>query len=126
MGGLRCTPAEARHAGLVIGSMNLLRAVILSDPSMQLSGIEIFDRKFPGLKVNERGRKNGIRSLLARGMTLGQHAPASKVLRKIEDDSLPLFASRFFAAMLQAYDFLPEQVVRRISMFLSARYSSPR
>merc|ERR1712232_713464 len=36
--GLRCSPADARKAGLVIGSMALLQAVLASEPSMQLMG----------------------------------------------------------------------------------------
>merc|ERR1711865_723645 len=78
--GLQCTPADARQAGLVIGSMKVLRAVLGSSPSMPLFGVEIFDCKYPNIKVNEQGRKDGIRCLLARGMTLGIHAPSSKLL----------------------------------------------
>merc|ERR550525_2245840 len=106
--GLRCTPADARQAGLIIGSMALLRAVLASHSSMQLVGMEIFDCKYPSIKLNKRGRKDGIRCLLARGMTLGTHAPNSKLLRKVEADSVPLWNARFLDAMLHAFCFLTE------------------
>jgi len=116
---LRCTPADARKAGLIVGSMVLLKAVMTSAPHMNLIGTEVFDQKYSGMKLNERGRKNGVRSLLARGMSLGSHAPSSKLLRKIEADSVPLFEARLFDAMMRAYPAMPEHIVMRIKAFLS-------
>mmetsp|Transcript_113112 Transcript_113112/g.320112 ORF Transcript_113112/g.320112 Transcript_113112/m.320112 type:complete len:415 (-) Transcript_113112:102-1346(-) len=117
--GLQCSAADARRAGLVVGSMVLLRAVIESTPSMSLLGAEVFDQKYAGIKLNERGRKDGIRSLLARGMTLGSHAPSSKLLRKVEADSVPLWEARFIDAMLRTFPLIPEQAILRIGTFLS-------
>jgi len=117
--GLRCSSGDARRAGLLIGSMTLLKAVLASNTSLQLVGLEVFDQKYPGMKLNERGRKDGIRGLLARGMILGSHAPSSKLLHKVEADSVPLWESRFLDAMLLAYPALPETTVFRIKAFLS-------
>jgi len=42
---LRCTPADARCAGLIIGSMAILQVVLQSNPAMCLVGEEIFDQR---------------------------------------------------------------------------------
>jgi len=115
---LRCTPMDARRAGLVAGSMTLLQIVLRSAPGMQLIGLEVFDQKYAGIKLNEDGRKNGIRSLLSRGMVLGRQAPLSKLLRKIQADSIPLWEARLLDAMLREFSLLPEQVVVRIKSFM--------
>lgn len=47
-----------------------------------------------------RGRKNAVRTLLARGMRLGAAAPISKLLHKVEADSVPLWQARYFDAMV--------------------------
>merc|ERR1712032_863472 len=115
--GLCCTPADARKAGLIVGSMVLLKAVITSASHMDLIGTEVFDQKYSGLKLNERGRKDGVRSLLARGMSLGSHAPSSKLLKKIEADSFPLLEARMLDAMMRAYPGMPEHIAMRIKAF---------
>jgi len=116
--GLRCGPEEARRAGLVIGSMMLLQAILATNPAMQLFGFEVFDQKYTGIKLNQTGRKNGIRSLLARGMCLGGYTPSSKLLKKIEADSSPLWQSRFCEALQQSFLFLPDPVMLRIRGFM--------
>jgi len=121
--GLRCSSDDARKAGLIIGSMSILKAVLGSDPEMQLFGVEIFNQKYAGIKLNMQGRKDCIRSLLARGMILGSHAPSSKLLKKVEADSLPLWETRFLSALFAKFDDLPEQSVTRIWSFYISGHS---
>eukprot|EP00747_Dinoflagellata_sp_TGD_P038217 gnl/TRDRNA2_/TRDRNA2_139538_c0_seq1.p1 gnl/TRDRNA2_/TRDRNA2_139538_c0~~gnl/TRDRNA2_/TRDRNA2_139538_c0_seq1.p1 ORF type:complete len:491 (+),score=61.18 gnl/TRDRNA2_/TRDRNA2_139538_c0_seq1:91-1473(+) len=116
---LVCTPADARRAGVLAGSMCLLKAVLLSHRSLQLVGIEIFDQKYPSMKLNVPGRKHGIRSLLARGMKLGSHAPTSKLLKKVEEDSVPLWEDRYLNSMLLACPHLPDHVLVKVRYYLS-------
>lgn len=117
---LQCTVADARQAAVLIGSMVLLQVVLLSNPTMQLMGEEVFDQRYPSLKLNTTGRKNTVRALLARGMKLGSHAPSSKLLRKIEADSIPLWEERYLDAMMDAMPELPERVRDHIKSFLSS------
>merc|ERR1712224_917132 len=102
----------------IVGRMSELKAVLASDPSMVLIGLEIFDQKYAGIKLNEEGRKHTLRSLMARGMVLGHHASSSKLLKKIAADSTPLWEARFFDALLRVYTSLPEQAVQRIWAFM--------
>merc|ERR1719420_788032 len=62
--GLTCDVTHARHAGLVIGSMRLLRAVLASAPGLRLVGEDIFNKRYPKLRIQDEGRKNCIRCLL--------------------------------------------------------------
>lgn len=117
--GLCCGAPDARLAGLIVGSMALLRAVLRSDAGMALVGVEVFDQRYPSLKLNVPGRKNGVRSLLARGMTLGAYAPSSKLLRKIEADSQPIWEERFLQAMMNACPLLPERTRDQVRDFLA-------
>jgi len=116
--GLCCTSDDARTVGLSIGSMSILQAVLMSDPEMKLCGLEIFHQKYASIKLNVQGRKDCIRCLLARGMTLGFHAHSSKLLKKVEADSLPLWKARFLSALVAKFPQLPEQNITRIWSFL--------
>lgn len=116
--GLRCTASDARRAGLLLGSMALLQAVFNSNPTMELVGMEVFDQKYPSLKLNVGGRKDGVRCLLARGMVLGTHAPASKLLRKVEADSLPLWEARCLEAVSRACPTMPDHALTLLGTFL--------
>jgi len=98
----------------------LLREVLRSDAALALTGLEVFDQRYPSLKLNVPGRKNAIRSLLARGMTLGAHAPASKLLRKIEADSIPLWEEKCLEAMMNACPLMPERARDQVRSFLTA------
>lgn len=118
--GLCCTIADARHAGIVVGSMALLEAVLASNPTLGLMGFEIFDRKYTSLQLNDQGRKDCIRCLLARGMVLGASAPQSKLLRKVEADSVPLWIARYLDSMMIACPAMPETVRAKVEPFLSA------
>ena len=96
--GFRPGPEEARKAAL-LGSVRLLRLMLQSVPAsdMQLSGMQIFTRAHPGLKLlrNEES-KACMRVLLTRGAKLGspKFIPKSKLLFKIDADSFPLWARR--------------------------------
>lgn len=118
--GLRCSIEHARRAGLVIGSMQLLRAVLVSTPDLCLVGADIFDKRYAKLKMNDSGRKNSIRCLLARGMRLGSKdcTPSSKLLRKVEEDAAPQWTTRWLDSAMLAYPTLPESMRSRVLAFV--------
>merc|ERR1712113_319822 len=70
--GLRCTREEIRWAALMLGSMQVLKLLISSSQDVQFLGMEIFDQRYPGLTINDKGRKQCIKALLARGAHLGK------------------------------------------------------
>eukprot|EP00930_Biecheleria_cincta_P001979 TRINITY_DN103057_c0_g1_i1.p1 TRINITY_DN103057_c0_g1~~TRINITY_DN103057_c0_g1_i1.p1 ORF type:complete len:403 (-),score=56.51 TRINITY_DN103057_c0_g1_i1:20-1228(-) len=113
---LRCTADHVRRAGLVVGSMRLLQAVLRSAPNLQLVGIDIFDRKYPKLSLQDVGRKNCVRCLLSRGMRLGSstHVPQGKLLRKVEADAEPAWTERYLDCMMTENPQLPEWVRIRV------------
>eukprot|EP00927_Polykrikos_kofoidii_P072853 TRINITY_DN68934_c0_g1_i1.p1 TRINITY_DN68934_c0_g1~~TRINITY_DN68934_c0_g1_i1.p1 ORF type:complete len:481 (-),score=44.74 TRINITY_DN68934_c0_g1_i1:29-1471(-) len=113
---LSCDVSFARRAGLVVGSMCLLRAVFTSTPELSLVGEDIFDKKYPKLSLQNLGRKNCVRCLLARGMKLGDTncVPHGKLLRKVEADAEPAWARRWLDSMLLAFPELPETAVGRV------------
>merc|ERR1712196_212544 len=83
-------------------------------------GEDIFNKRYPKLRIQDEGRKNGIRCLLARGMVLGTNdrLPQSKPLRKIEMDAEPLWAERCLASIMHDYPQLPESIRTRILSWL--------
>lgn len=125
--GLRCTADDARRAGLLAGSMRLLRAVLVSSPDLNLVGVDIFDRKYTKLRLNEPGRKNCIKCLLARGMRFGSSecTPSSKLLRKLEGDADPQWADRYLDSMMRACPALPENLPGRVRAFLFEENERP-
>ena len=100
--------------------MHLLRAVLASAPGLSLAGEDIFNRRYPKLRMQDEGRKNCIRCLLSRGMVLGtnDHLPQSKLLRKIEMDAEPLWAERCLDSMMRDCPKLPETIRTRILIYL--------
>lgn len=117
---MRCDISHARRAGLVAGSMRLLRAVLETSPGLSLVGADVFDRKYPKLSIQDVGRKNCIRCLLARGMQLGASscAPQGKLLRKVEADAAPQWTQRCLEALTFACPQLPDLARDRICAWL--------
>merc|ERR1712232_1555402 len=89
---------DARRVALLTCSPEALQLVVCSAPQVQLFGIDIFDKRYPGLVFNER-LKLCVKILLARGARLGKHAPASKLIRKLEADTRDPWAQRYLASM---------------------------
>merc|ERR1712232_1039252 len=102
-GNLRCTLDDVRRAGLLVGSIAMLQLVLASNSKIQLQGMPIFDRRYPGqFKLNEVGRKRCLKAMLARGAVLGPPnlLPSSKLLRKIEADAMAEWARRYLDSMV--------------------------
>jgi len=120
--GIRCTLDDVRRAALLLGSMAMLQLVLSSDPSLQLVGMHIFDRRYPGqFKLNEEGRKRCLKALLARGALLGpsNYVPTSKLLRKIEADAFALWSHRYLDSVAAAgFPELPDHARHAIGQFL--------
>jgi len=115
--GLQFSQEDVRQAALKRGSVGMLRVLLCSEPQVQLLGMDIFDRRYPGLVVSE-GVKACIRMLLSRGAKLGSFAPASKLLRKVEADELEAWVQRYFISMNAACMDLPDHVRQQIWNFL--------
>lgn len=115
--GLTFSASDARCAALNMGSAAVLQVVLCSKPHVQLLGLEIFDRRYPGLVLND-GVKLCVRMLLARGAQLGRFAPSSKLLRKIDADELCAWAQRYLDSMSHAGMELPEHVQHQVLRFL--------
>merc|ERR1740121_376308 len=92
--GLQFCAEDARHAALHVGSAAVLQVVLCSEPQVQVVGLDIFDRRYPGLVFDE-GIKACVKILLARGAQLGKLAPPGKLLRKVEGDMLEAWAVRY-------------------------------
>jgi len=118
--GLRCDVGHVRRAALVVGSMRLLQAVLGSTPGLSLVGLDLFDRKYLKVNMQDLGRKNCVRSLLARGMQLGSSscAPQGKLLRKVEADAAPAWAQRCLDSMMNAYPQMPDSIRDRVFAWL--------
>jgi len=117
----RCIAKDARRATLFIGSMAILRLMFQSNSDLQLHGIDIFDRRYPGLiQLNDEGRKRCLKAMLARGARLGPASlvPTSKLLRKIEADAFPEWVRRYFRSMTLAGLALPDNVQATIEACL--------
>merc|ERR1711879_712181 len=100
--GMRCDAGCARRAGLVVGSMRFLQAVFSTTPELCLIGEEVFDKKYPKLSLQDEGRKNCVRCLLARGMILGNRnfVPTSKLLRKVDADAEAAWVQRCLQSIM--------------------------
>jgi len=118
--GMSCDVSFARRAGLVVGSMCLLQAVFITAPMLCLIGEEVFDRKYPKLSMQCIGRKNSVRCLLARGMTLGSRSnvPTGKLLRKVEADAEPAWVRRWLDSMMVVCPQMPQIAIDRICVFV--------
>ena len=109
---------EARAAALS-GQVEALRIVLCRGPQVQLTGQDIFDRRYPGFVLTAR-HKCCIKIMLARGARLGKFAPSSKLLRKVESDMLGLWVDRFLHSLLLAGVDLPDPVQESIVQFIAA------
>mmetsp|Transcript_48557 Transcript_48557/g.97994 ORF Transcript_48557/g.97994 Transcript_48557/m.97994 type:complete len:432 (+) Transcript_48557:70-1365(+) len=118
--GLRCHAGHVRRAGLVVGSMRLVQAVLNTSPDLSLVGLDLFDRKYAKVNLQDLGRKNCVRCLLARGMRLGNSnfAPQGKLLRKVEADAAPAWAQRCLDSMMLACPQLPDSIRDRVCAWL--------
>merc|ERR1712039_842083 len=118
--GMRCDVSFARRAAVVVGSMILLQSILVITPDLNCIGEDIFDKKYPKFSLQDLGKKNCVRCLLARGMRLGSsnNIPASKLLRKVEADAAPEWARRWLDAMTEKCPLLPDQVRSSICSFL--------
>jgi hypothetical protein len=109
---------DARSIALFLGDISKLQEVLCSEPQVQLLGMEIFDRAYPGVALRKPGIKSSIKILLARGAKLGRFAPSSKLLRKIEADEIPAWIQRYLNSMARAGMELPEPVQHQVCKFL--------
>jgi len=119
--GFKCSVDDARQVALLVGSMSLLKLVILSEPDMQFLGVNVFDKRYPGqVKLNEGGRKRCIKAVLARGARLGppRIVPTSKLLQKIEADTLGAWVQRYFDSVSAAGVTLPDHVRVQVEAFI--------
>ncbi|CAE7230187.1 unnamed protein product [Symbiodinium sp. CCMP2592] len=107
---------EARAAAMS-GQVEALRLVLCRGPQVQLKGHDIFDRRYPGFVLTE-DHKCCIKIMLARGARLGKFAPSSKLLRKVESDTLLLWTNRFLHSLLLSGVVLPDHVQEHIVQFI--------
>lgn len=115
--GLQFTAQDARRAALHIGSAAVLQLVLCSEPQVQVAGLDIFDRRYPGLVLDD-GRKECVKILSARGARLGTLAPPGKLLRKVEADTLEAWVSRYFESATRAGIDLPDVVQQHVLDFI--------
>lgn len=112
-----------------MNSMAMLHLVLSSKPTLQFLGVDIFDRRYPGLEIFE-GVKHCLKVLLTRGARLGKYgcAPASKLLRKVEADFLFAWVQTYFGSMVAAGMDVPDHVQTRIEAFFfpDSRYTHYR
>jgi len=99
------------------GQVEALRLVVCRGPQVQLKGHDIFDRRYPGFVLTEE-HKRCIKIMLARGARLGKFAPSSKLLRKVESDTLLLWTNRFLHSLLLSGVVLPDHVQEHIVQFI--------
>jgi len=120
----RCSIDDVRKAALFVGSMSVMHLVLASAPDLQLVGESIFDKRYPGIKINgENGCKNCLKALLARGARLGDpnNIPTSKLLRKIEADALNPWADRYLLSLSHAGVELPDNVQAVVRTFIASQ-----
>lgn len=111
---------DVRRAALHIGSISVLQLVLCSEPQVQLVGLGIFDRRYPGFILDE-SRKECIKILLARGAELGKVAPPGKLLRKIEGEMLEPWVLRYLNSAASAGIDFPDVVQQHVLEFLSCK-----
>ena len=107
---LEFTVQEARSAALSRQD-EALRLVRCRRPQVQVMGLDIFDRRYPGFVLTDC-HKCCIKMMLARGARLGQFAP-SKLLRRVETDMLGLWLQCFLRSLMLAGVHLPDPVRKR-------------
>eukprot|EP00747_Dinoflagellata_sp_TGD_P197306 gnl/TRDRNA2_/TRDRNA2_68514_c0_seq2.p1 gnl/TRDRNA2_/TRDRNA2_68514_c0~~gnl/TRDRNA2_/TRDRNA2_68514_c0_seq2.p1 ORF type:complete len:319 (-),score=55.64 gnl/TRDRNA2_/TRDRNA2_68514_c0_seq2:197-1153(-) len=119
--GLRPTPAHCRTVAIGRGSLTLLR-VLLVEANVDVCGLVLFEVA-PSKRSQAAGNwvqrcKEALKALMARGAILGQHAPPSKLLRKVEEDGILLWTERALDGLTRAHPELPDAIVERVSAFL--------
>ena len=82
-------------------------------------GLDSFDRRYPCFVLTDE-HKCCIKMMLARGARLGQFAPSSKLLRKVETDMLSLWVRCFLRSLMLAGVHLPDPVQEKIAQFVTA------
>lgn len=119
--GWRPLPADCRLAALGSGSLSLLR--LLLEAGVDVCGLVLFE---PGKKRAKQSQsegswvqcsKNALRALMARGAVLGDGAPRSKLLKKLEEDGDFLWVERALDGLQRARPELPDVVLRRLREF---------
>jgi hypothetical protein len=119
--GWRPLPANCRFVALGSGSLSLLR--LLLEAGVDVCGLVLFE---PGKKRAKQSQsegswvqcsKNALRALMARGAVLGDGAPRSKLLKKLEEDGDALWVERALDGLQRARPELPDVVLRRLREF---------
>ncbi|CAK0891288.1 unnamed protein product [Prorocentrum cordatum] len=119
--GWRPLPSNCRLVALGSGSLSLLR--LLLDAGVDVCGLVLFE---PGKKRAKQSQsegswvqcsKNALRALMARGAVLGEGAPRSKLLKKLEEDGDALWVERALDGLQRACPELPDVVLRRLREF---------
>mmetsp|Transcript_24667 Transcript_24667/g.44879 ORF Transcript_24667/g.44879 Transcript_24667/m.44879 type:complete len:417 (-) Transcript_24667:28-1278(-) len=118
--GLQFSVEDARRAALHVGSRAVLQLVLCSAPQVQVVGVDIFDRRYPGLVLDE-SRKECIKILFARGAQLGKVAPPGKLLRKVEGDMLEAWVWRYLDSAARAGIDFPDVVQQHVLEFISCK-----
>jgi hypothetical protein len=134
--GLRPTPAQCRLVAIGLGSLSLLR-VLLVEADVDVCGLVLFEatgaassgktgprgvkrskESLKALHFDVQQSKGCLKALMARGALLGQHAPPSKLLRKLEDDGNALWNQRALDGVTRAHPEIPDVVLERMRAFL--------
>lgn len=123
--GWRPVPADCRLVALGNGSLSLLR--LLLEVRVDVCGLMLFE---PGSKAKRsqaakrsqsegwvQRSKNSLRALMARGAVLGEGAPPSKLLKKLEVEGDVLWVERALDGLLRARPDLPDCVLFRLRAF---------
>jgi len=126
--GLQPTPTHCRKIALQLGSLLVLR-VLLIECRVDVCGLEIItggdgaSAKLPAsVSAGSAGwvqhSKAALKALLARGAVLGNHVSRSKLLKRLEEDGNILWAERILQSMASSENGLPDFVIDRIGSFL--------
>merc|ERR1712217_889021 len=101
--------------------MAVLRLLLLTE--VNVCGLVLFES---GQKKGKRNQaegswvqrsKNALRALMARGAKLGDDAPRSKLLKKLEEDGDTLWVERALDGLQRAHPELPDGVIHRVQAF---------
>lgn len=114
-------PTNCRSVALSSGSLGLLR--LLLETGVDVCGLVLFEH---GQKKGKRSQadgswvqrsKNALRALMARGAVLGDDAPRSKLLKKLEEDGDILWLNRALDGLGRAHPELPDCIFNRLRGF---------
>jgi len=124
--GWQPVPRNCRSVALGSGSLSLLR--LLLEAGVDVCGLVLFE---PGSKAKRsqatkksqsegswvQRSKNALRALMARGAVLGDGAPPSKLLKKLEVEGDVLWVERALDGLLRARPELPDCVFFKLRAF---------